>query len=216
MRYEIRPLGPWVGPVNRNPASAYRFRAPWKSTLELLGRETELLGARLVVLRIDVVDGDIRLDGMLRANARVRFQGVQISFDSRYGPLTYATDAYDYWQANVRAIALALEALRAVDRYGVTRRGEQYTGWAALPVGSPAGQMSADDAARLLAGYAEDVTAEQVLADPGARARAYKQGAARLHPDRGGDPAAFARLSSARELLDLVDEQSGGGVGATK
>ncbi len=64
---------------------------------------------------------------------------------SLHGPLRYATDAHERqyaglgmegWQADVGAIALALTALRAVDRYGVSRRGEQYTGWRALPATS--------------------------------------------------------------------------------
>lgn len=37
------------------------------------------------------------------------------------------------WQANIRAIAKTLEHLRDLDRWGVTKRGEQYTGWKALP-----------------------------------------------------------------------------------
>jgi hypothetical protein len=53
--------------------------------------------------------------------------------------LVYATDACVYWQHNVRSIALGLEALRAVDRYGITRKGEQYAGFrAALSAGSAA------------------------------------------------------------------------------
>lgn len=36
------------------------------------------------------------------------------------------------WQINLRAIALGLEALRKLDRYGITSRGEQYTGWRAI------------------------------------------------------------------------------------
>lgn len=51
--------------------------------------------------------------------------------------LVYATDACRYWQHNVRSIALGLEALRAVDRYGISRRGEQYAGFrGALPAGA--------------------------------------------------------------------------------
>lgn len=219
MRYEIRPLGPWVGATTPERHSSRRFRAPWSSTLDLLGTETELLGATLVVLQVDVTARDVRRDGMLRSGARVGFPGVRVSFDSRHGPLTYATDAYEQqysvdppaWQANIRAIALALEALRAVDRYGVSRSGEQYRGWSALPAGSPAGQMSADDAARLLAGYADGITAAQVLADPDARARAFKQAARRHHPDFGGEPEVFARLTGARDLLDATAHLNGGG-----
>lgn len=51
--------------------------------------------------------------------------------------LVYATDACQFWQHNVRSIALGLEALRAVDRFGISRRGEQYAGFrAALTAGT--------------------------------------------------------------------------------
>jgi hypothetical protein len=207
-RYEIRSLVGWVGQITKPSArqSGSAFRAPWPATLDLIGRETRLLGARLVVIQVDVTDAEIRRDGMLRANAKVGFPGVKVSFDSKHGPLTYATDEYAHWKANVRAVGLSLQALRAVDRYGVSKSGEQYRGWTALPAGSPAGQMSADDAARLLAGYAEGVTAEQILADPEVRALAYKRGARRTHPDHGGDPAAFARLTAARDLLNSATD----------
>jgi hypothetical protein len=33
-----------------------------------------------------------------------------MSFESKYGPLTYATDAFLFWKDNVRAIALGLTA----------------------------------------------------------------------------------------------------------
>lgn len=127
MQYEIRPLGMWTGPVTRNRPYC-RFRASWSDTLVLLERETETLGARLVVLQVDATEGDIRRDGMLRANARVAFPGVRVSFESRHGPLTYATDRYDGWQDNIRAVALSLEALRAVDEFGIAGRGQQYVG----------------------------------------------------------------------------------------
>ncbi|HET8643243.1 MAG TPA: hypothetical protein VFM37_15000 [Pseudonocardiaceae bacterium] len=198
-RYEICPLGAWLGPETAERVPARRFSAPWPSTLDLLGRETYLLGATLVVLQLDVRDGDVRRDGMLRVGARVGHPGVRVSFDSGHGPLTYSSDAYDGWQANVRAVALALQALRAVDRYGVSRSGEQYRGWRAIE--GPAGQMSVDTAARLLAD-AGDVTPAQVLADADTRARAYRRAARTHHPDAGGDPATFLRLTAAKELLD--------------
>jgi hypothetical protein len=217
MRYEIRPLGPWTGPttVERQPSG--RFRTSWHHTLELLGRETELLGAQLVVVQVDVRDGDIRRDGMLTARAKVGFPGVRVSFDSIHGPLTDATDTYEQrwpgdppgWQANTRAIALGLQALRAVDRYGITRSGEQYRGWTAIEGGS-AIRMSTDVAARLLAEEG-GTNPRDVIADPDARARAYKRAAAKHHPDAGCDADFFLRLTAAREALDTAAGISAGG-----
>src|SRR5579863_10251967 len=57
---------------------------------------------------------------MLYAGAKLRTQGIILTFNSKHGPLSYPCDKYSNWQANLRAIALSLEALRAVDRYGVT------------------------------------------------------------------------------------------------
>ncbi|MEV4197042.1 hypothetical protein [Micromonospora globbae] len=209
VQYVIRPLGQWLGPVT--PAHARRdgrrFTAPWQNTLDLLTREAELLGGRVVVLQVDVTDGDLRRDGMLRANAKVAFPGVRVSFDSRHGPLTYATDQYDGWRANTRAIALSLEALRAVDRYGVSKRGEQYRGWTAIESG-PGLAMTADAAARFIAEHAGRVVdgpppdPDLILRNREARARAFKAAARRLHPDAGGDPEQFRQLVEARDLIE--------------
>lgn len=178
-RYEIQPLGSWTGAVtaDRRPA---QFRTRWSDTLDLLAYEIERLDADLIVMQVDVERGEIRRDGMLRAGARVRFPGVRVSFTSRYGPLTYATDRFDDWQDNVRAVALSLVALRAVDRYGVNSRGEQYTGWLAIE------PPSADYRA-----------AQDLLDSYGGLVAALKA----THPDAGGDPEAFHAVDQARKLL---------------
>lgn len=210
MEYEIRPLGPWLEPVTTIRRGSHLFRSKWQSTLDLLSEETELLGAQLVILQIDVVDREIRRDGMLRANARVgQFPGVRISFDSIHGPLMYATDAYEQqyphglpsWQANIRAIGLALEALRAVDRYGVSGRGEQYRGWTAID--SRPAVMTRTQAAEFIAHWAADprYPADAVSADPQLAAGAHRAAAKRAHPDAGGDHDTMARLNAARDLL---------------
>lgn len=209
MNYVLRPLGPWLDPVTTNRAGSHRFKAKWSDTLDLLGRETDLLGADQVILQIDVTEGELRRDGMLRANAKVGFPGVRVSFESVHGPLTYATDAYEQqygwslpsWQANIRAIALALEALRAVDRYGVSGRGEQYRGWNAIAA-KPA-VMTLAQAAEFLAEWAGDgYSADAVLRDPAVRKAAYLAAARHTHPDTGATGDTFARLAIARELLD--------------
>lgn len=198
MRYETRPLGVWHGPTTRDRAPARRFTAPWQSTLDLLAKETDMLGATLVVVQVDVTEADIRRDGMLRANARPGHPGVKISFKSRFGPLTYATDAYDDWRGNVRAIALGLEALRAVDRYGITKTGEQYRGFRAIE-GAPSETMTADEAVRFL--VTQSGIAILGPGDTSAVRLAYRRAVQEHHPDRGGDADIFRRLTAARDLL---------------
>jgi hypothetical protein len=148
--YTVRPISdrtPFRGTHEGSP-----FTADWASTVTLLERELDMLYARDIVIEVDVREGDIRLDGQLRADAKASTPAVRIAFDSSVGHLVYATDRYqrvwgsrsrmDSWQHNVRAIALGLEALRKVDRYGITRRGEQYAGWKQITNGMTRDQAS--------------------------------------------------------------------------
>lgn len=205
MKYQIRPLGRWPGAVTADRKSSGAFKAHWDDTLVLLGDEIEQLdGEGLVTLQIDVQEMDLRLDGMLKTRANVGpFPGVIVSFQSRFGPLQYASDAYERryagsppgWQANVRAVALALGALRAVDRYGVSKSGEQYTGWKALPSGNGFG--TADAAEQWLRLRAQDAGASAV----DSTREMYRRLAKRLHPDAGGSAEDWHRLDNARQLL---------------
>jgi hypothetical protein len=147
----------------------------------LLERELRALRAKNIVIQAAVTDQDIRNDGWLRANARPEHPGVILTFDSRHGPLSYPCDAFNDWQANVRAIALALEALRKVDRYGVTKRGEQYTGWKALPA---AGRSSADLKSRGHGLIREHGSVREALFA--------------THPDHGGSADDFQAVQAAR------------------
>lgn len=200
-RFEIRPLGLWdraVTPMDKRQ-SARQFRAKWTDTVKLLTREVGILGGKIVAVQIDVTDGQIRRDGMLYASARAASPAVKVSFDSRHGALTYATDEFDHWQANVRAIALSLEALRAVDRYGVSHSGEQYRGWAQLTSGSAEETLTRPEAARLLADAA-GVDPASLVSEASIKA-AFRAAAQLAHPDRGGDADAFRLITKARDLL---------------
>jgi hypothetical protein len=206
-RFQVRPLGPWGRPVTDPRASSSRFRATWDDTITLLLDEVGQLDGTLVVVQVDADPGDIRADGMLRARARVGFPGVKVSFQSRYGPLTYATDTYEQqwshatpgWQANVRAIALGLGALRAVDRYGVTRTGEQYRGWSAIAARPAEDTLSVDEARRVLADAAR--VGPGSLSGETAIAAAYRRAVRKAHPDAGGDPDVFRLVTAARDVL---------------
>lgn len=140
MQFTYRPLPNWPFPATPwdQRRSRWTFKASWSDTLDKLEYEIGRLDGSSVVFGIGLEERDIRKDGLPRADARpARHPGVEISFDSRHGRLTYSTDSYELWQHNVRAIALGLEYLRGLDRYGITRRGEQYAGWAQLTAGGP-------------------------------------------------------------------------------
>jgi hypothetical protein len=229
-RFEIRPLGLWARPVTNPRAGSGRFRASWDDTIDLLINEVEKLDGSLIVVQVDADPSELRRDGMLRARAAVRFPGVKVSFESKHGPLTYATDAYDRnwggdppgWQANVRAIALSLQALRAVDRYGATSTGEQYRGWTAIGAKAAETSLTIDEAVRVLAdaagarrefvqGFADILvdagTPGRIVADESvaeaceAIGRLYKIAAKTAHPDRGGNGDVFRLITAARDVL---------------
>ena len=182
-----------------------RSGVDWSATTSLLERELLQLEAENVVLQLEVVDKDIRLDGWIRANASPSGPGVILTFDSKYGPLSYPCDQFTEWQANVRAIALALEALRKVDRYGVTKRGEQYTGWKRLGTGgSSTSTMTARAAAAVLVqaeGLGEP-DSEILLDDVEAFRLTYRAAAKRTHPDAGGSVEAFQRVHLAKQVIE--------------
>lgn len=224
MRLVHRPIEVWPGeptPAHKRQRSPFTTRdtssewswrrkdVPLSDTLELLDRELRALGVRdEAVLQVAVRERDLRLDGQLRADARPEHPGIILNFKSRHGELSYACDTFTTWQANLRAIAKGLEALRLVDRYGIGQ-GRQYTGYRAIGAGTPmpAAAMTVEDAARFLIEHGEwgdvSATVDEIL-DAGSDVRAayFREAAKKLHPDAGGNPELFKRLVEARDLLE--------------
>lgn len=193
---DIMSLGATVRPLSDpKPPQAGRwssFSATLGSTVEILATELRALKASNVVLELDLRERDIRVDGWPRADARPVHDGVALSFDSKFGPQRYATAEYTNtwnrpgWQSNLRAIALSLRALRSVDRYGVSKRGEQYRGWQAIPQTAGGDIQTREQAEAFIAEYGGS----------------YREAAKRLHPDHdGGDAEMFKRLTQAKTLL---------------
>lgn len=191
MKYTVRPIQGWA---DSTPASQRRsrwtFRVGWSETIDLLMSELDKLGASNIVMQLDVDEKDIRLDGQLRANATPRHPGVRIVFDTRkHGTLAYETDSCAYWQHNVRSIALGLEALRAVDRYGITRSGEQYKGWRQLEAG-PARRSP------------EQVLRDWADSDGPVDEKMWRAARSKSHPDRhDGDQTGWDEVEEAARQL---------------
>lgn len=207
MRHTIRPLSDttWL----RGNRQMSRFTASWVDTRDLLHREVDMLGGKGLVIGLDVREGQVRLDGGLYANARVNSPAVEVAFESRHGPLLYRCDRWtlgygakmrEHWQHNVRAIALTLEALRAVDRHGASASGEQYRGYKAIGTGPATEAMTVEAAKRTLMDYAGHTGPTVVSADDWAAL--VRKARAATHPDRNnGERSAWNLVESCTTLL---------------
>lgn len=172
-------------------------KIPWSQTLALLDRELRELGASTVVFQIDAQEQDFKLDGDLRANARIPDPAVIVSFKSKHGDLRYFCDKFTTWQDNIRAIALGLEALRKVERYGITKRGEQYVGWKALPEST----LSRQEAEAFLRDQTRAAGHDPVANSLEAM---FRIAAKRLHPDMPtGSREAWDKLQRAKTAAGL-------------
>lgn len=176
-----------------------QFDSPYSQTLQLLERELKHLQATHVVIQADVEPSQVRNDGLLRSGTTPRSPAIVLSFSSKYGDLSYPCDTFTAWQDNLRAIALSLECLRKVDRYGVTRKAEQYQGWAKLPPpkqSESSGLMTVAKA-RELFGLTGNVSPVQLR-------EIYRSLAKIHHPDVGGSEALFKQISEAYEVLQKI------------
>lgn len=168
---------------------------PLTRTLADLRRELEALRAIDPVMLIAVDPGQFRIDGRPYAKARPEHPGVILTFEiPKIGTVSYPCDKYTRWEDNLRAIVLSLEALRLVDRHGVTRRGEQYRGFLAIEAtAAPAGFATAAEAQ----GFLEIIVGTRQL---GLR-QLLREAQRQSHPDHGGDASVFQRVSLAEAKL---------------
>lgn len=214
MEYKFKPVVTWP----RKPTTSRQrsqFSASYKSTLTLLERELSHLNARNpVVIQTYMSERDMRHDDLPRSDARTPSNpGVIVTCEvwmpngkinemkqplGTYKPISFPCDQFTDWKDNLRAIALALEALRKVDRYGVTKSGEQYKGWLELPPKPQ--EMTEDEAAKWIAGHA-GVTTIHVLSSQDNLESSYKAAARKLHPDVSGNQEGFVKLGDAIALL---------------
>jgi hypothetical protein len=193
----FRPVEQW--PDNKTPTYSRKrapFKAAYEKRLNLLERELDHLHASGIVIQAFLRPTDIRNDGWPRSSARPSEPGVIVSFSAMKQSYSYPCDTYDAWEDNLYAVALSLEALRAVNRYGVTKRGEQYQGFRRLEAAQPIAPSEA--AIQFLAKHA-GIDPFVVRQDPNA---AYRTAARKLHPDFGGSHDLFVQLVQHYEVLD--------------
>jgi len=199
--YAVRPLTPAARlRMTGTGSEISQFKASWSSTLTLLDRELSQLNARDVIMMIDCTEADLRLDGRMRSNARPMSSKVGLSFNARKrGSLLFCCGRFRNWQDNVRGLALGLEALRKLDRYGIIQSTEQYEGFRQLATGSAATSSEAERAWTVIANAA-GMSTVSAQGDP---PTAFRNARKATHPDSGGSASAFRAVEEAAKILGL-------------
>ncbi|QED11864.1 hypothetical protein SEA_MASHLEY_47 [Microbacterium phage Mashley] len=208
-RLTVGPIREWPGAHTRSRRSApFRYGGkPVKLTTTLSELDTELraVAAKDAELLVAIDPAKFRRDGRPYSNAIADHPGVILSFEiPKLGRVSYPCDTFTTWEDNLRAVVLSLEALRKVDRYGTTQHREQYRGFLAIEAtAAPAGFATADAALDFLQTIVGDQWPGGVI--PRDRrasvARVVRGAQFRTHPDTGGDPAIFQRVSLAEAKL---------------
>ncbi|CAN5372122.1 hypothetical protein BH10PSE14_BH10PSE14_04770 [soil metagenome] len=109
--------------------------------------------------------------------------GIAFYFDLDGRPHVLACDLWDTIPDNIAAIAAHIDALRGQERWGVADLRQAFAGHVALP--SP-------DPWWIVLGVDRTASPDEIT-------RAFRLRAKTAHPDRGGDRAAWDRLSAAYE-----------------
>lgn len=162
-------------------------------SLARLAHELALLGATNEAVSTNV---QVRLDGLPRSGqGEPADPGAAVYFTLKGKPRCLACDRWNRVADNLAAIAAHIEAIRAVDRYGVGTMDQAFAGYAQLRAGPT-------DWRSVLGLGHYSVTMDDVDA-------AFKRLARTAHPDAGGTDADMARLNQAREVARA---ELGGGV----
>lgn len=166
----------------------YKERLDVGDGLERLTGELRRLGAQQVVISSNLA---IRNDGLPYANQRKMLEdpGVAVYFKLKGQPRVLACDKWTSVADNMAAIAGHIEAIRAVDRYGVGTLEQAFAGYAALPAqASP---------------WWTVLEFEQRPTSVDAVERRYNDLAKLHHPDRGGSTETMAKINAARDAARI-------------
>lgn len=175
---------PYGRPRSNYPvASRFGTRTVDQCT-KMLVHEIKLLGGSDVVLSTNI---RLRNDGYPHSSQRPpEDKGVAVYFTYKKRQMCFACDRWDKIQDNIYAIAMTIEALRGIERWGSGSMVEQaFTGFVALPA-----PKSPHD----ILGVQPNATEDEIE-------HAYKFKAMVRHPDRGGSHELMAELNAARTQL---------------
>lgn len=128
-------------------------------------------------------------------------QGVVVYFTLSGGKkVAMPCDRWDRIEHNYYAVAMTIEAKRGIERWGAASEEAEYEGYLLLGAGSappvPVVESAPEDPPHVVLGVLPDAPREVIEG-------AWRSLAGKHHPDRGGSPEAFHRLTKARDALLL-------------
>ncbi len=160
-------------------------RAVWTfaDARDKLLEELRQLGAKNIVLSSNFELN--RWGTASEGKRRPADQGIAVYFTRDGEPLAMARDAFDRAEENMRSLALAIEAMRQLDRHGgSTMMRRAFAGFVAIPP---------PDDCWVVLGLKPGAGAGDIQA-------AYRKRAQAMHPDRpGGDERLMTALNRARD-----------------
>jgi len=176
---------PRTAPGNRTHA---RFKTPFAKARDNLIREIKLLGGSEMIFSSDIPR---RQDGLPYADAKPKSgdPGIAAYFTRNGKQFCFACDCYLSVDDNLQAIALTVEALRGIARWGTGDMMEAaFRGFLALP------EPSAESWWKVLG--------VPINADKDQAKEAYRLLLKKHHPDVGGDPEMFLRVQEAWQQFE--------------
>lgn len=156
--------------------------------LARLAGELKRLAAQGVIISSNL---QIRQDGLPYANQSKMLAdpGVAVYFKLKNAPRVLACDKWASVAENMAAIAGHIEAIRAVDRYGVGTLEQAFAGYQALPAqASPWWTVLEFD---------QRPTSFTIVE------QRFTTLAKQHHPDRGGNPVTMAKINAARDAARI-------------
>jgi hypothetical protein len=163
----------WPYPDEPRQANQFGYRSRGvdrDDALRLLGEEIDRIRGFDVQIGVVTPADNISLAGTMRKQAFLS-TGVEVSFMAGDRQLVFYTNAFREVNANLYAIGRGLEALRKLERYGITQANQQYEGFAQLD-----------------SGHVVDAERGRVLAD---QAGGLRKALRQHHPDQGGSERDF-------------------------
>jgi len=184
---EAFPLYWPVGYKRTNSRTWSRFKVTMDKAQRFLRDELSRMGATGLIISTNI---PVRKDGMLYAdwmNKKIDDPGVAIYFKYKGKDVSMCCDQYNKIWENIYALGKGIEALRGMERWGVSDFLDRaFTGFTALPESKVTNEKT----------WCE-ILEVQPWANADQIKEAYRKKAMEVHPDKGGTSEMFNRVQTA-------------------